>query len=228
MILYHQAPWTWCISCLVYKTRHTWYHCRVSMCFLEDEFFCFVCLHTHVSVSSTESLRTHVTHAHIFGECHTKVTKYESVEDCCCYDFALGLGQRRNEFIALVGLDWKRVPFTPPFHDSHVKSKKLTPLLYQMIFPIWSWCQFLLFFCESTLWNHCHTWIPRNGKVLICVRFQVHTRLFRVTLNTSSFDRILASANRVHEECNVKVLIQRLNDDWMKYPLLSTLYSISF
>ena len=42
------------------------------------------------------------------------------------------------ELIVLVGLDWKQVPFTPPFHYPHVVSKKLTPFLCQMIFSIWS------------------------------------------------------------------------------------------
>ena len=32
---------------------------------------------THVSVPSIESLRTHVPHSHIFGECYTNVRKYE-------------------------------------------------------------------------------------------------------------------------------------------------------
>ena len=42
-----------------------------------DESFCLCVFTTRVSVSSTESLRTLVTHTHIFGECYTIVRKYE-------------------------------------------------------------------------------------------------------------------------------------------------------
>ena len=99
-----------------------------------DEFF-FVCVFTTlVSVPSTESLRTHVSHSHIFGECYTNVRKYEKFINT---KFQRTLLRDYVELIVLVALDWKRVPFTPPFHDPHVKSKKLNRFC-QMIFSVWS------------------------------------------------------------------------------------------
>ena len=81
---------------------------------------------THVSVPSIESLRTHVPHSHIFGECYTNVRKYEKF---IITKFQRTLLRNYVDLIVLVDLDWKRVSFTPPFHDPHVKSKKLTPFL---------------------------------------------------------------------------------------------------
>jgi hypothetical protein len=97
--------------------------------------------------------------------------------------------------IVLIGLDWKRVPLTPPLHDPppHVQWNKFIPFLCQMFLSIFSWCQFLLGFLRSPFGI---VDIPGFREIETdpnMSELQTHSRLFLVSLSTTSCDRILAS-----------------------------------